>query len=194
MKMPTAAVAMMSVVFGFRSYRYGDQPRVTHAPFGNHVIGEVPDLRLLTAQDRHFQAATVVEMHMDGRVRQFVMIVKDIGQTFRQLARVMVIDIDQRRDTIALFSRLLDRLPHARAGKIADGFRPVLVAAACNQSIEFGNKLVVSGNGQALHSVRCGMIFSSNNHTKWAIGKSEQACVSAAHNCKVNWTKDRRAA
>ena len=81
--------------------RDDDQLSITHAALADHMSGKMLDLGFLPAQKRHFEAALRVDMNMqggDGEIRMAVMI---LHQPLRQLARLMVVDIDQRRHALA---------------------------------------------------------------------------------------------
>jgi hypothetical protein len=65
------------------------------------VIGERLHLGAFALQDRHLKAAFVVEMHMQRRLRQIVMVVELLRQPLGQVTRVVVVDVDQRGDAVA---------------------------------------------------------------------------------------------
>ena len=70
--------------------------QVTHAALGDDVVGEMADFAAGALQRRHLHAAVVVEMHVQRRQRQVVMAVEILHQPLRQVARGVIIDIDQR--------------------------------------------------------------------------------------------------
>src|SRR4051795_2892040 len=80
------------------------------------------------------------------------MIVEGLGQPLRQLARGMVIDVDQGGDAVALGVKRLAGLADAGAGEVADRLGAVLVAAGGDDAIELGHQLVIDGDGHALHA------------------------------------------
>ena len=71
---------------------------------------------------------------------------------FAQLARVVVVDIDESRHAIAGDLAVFRRLAHAGAREIADRFRAVLVAAFGDHAVELGHEFVVESDGYALHT------------------------------------------
>src|SRR5258705_6762254 len=149
--MLAARLIGVSMLFRFRVHRHHHQAAMAHTALGDHVIGQMAHMLRLTAQHGHLHAAAMVEMHMHGRMGEFVMVVEDMGQALRKIARFMVVDIDQRRDAVAVLLRSFRRLTHAGAGKVADRFRAVLISAPRNHRIELGNELVVQRDGGALH-------------------------------------------
>src|SRR4051812_50197233 len=80
------------------------------------------------------------------------MIVEGLGQPLRQLARGMVIDVDQGGDAVALGVKRLAGLADAGAGEVADRLGAVLVAAGGDDAVELGHQLVIDGDGHALHA------------------------------------------
>jgi hypothetical protein len=127
------AVAMrMSVVIRMRravARRDIDDVAVPHAALGDDVIGERLHLRALALQHRHLEAALVVEVHVERRLRQVVMVVEFLRQALGKVARMMVVDIDQRGDAMTGPGDLDRGLLEARARQIADRLRAVLIAA-----------------------------------------------------------------
>src|SRR5262249_24366650 len=81
----------------------------------------------------------------------FVLIVEGVRKPLRQLPRMMIVDVDQRRHAVALGIEGLGSLSNAGAREIANCFRAVLVAAGLNDAGELGHELVVDGNRHALH-------------------------------------------
>jgi hypothetical protein len=69
--------------------------------------------------------------------RQFMVVVKGVGEPFGELACVVVVHIDQCRDAIALVVERVGRL-----------------AAGGDNAVELDHQLVVDGDGHALHGCR----------------------------------------
>jgi hypothetical protein len=65
--------------------------------FGRDVIGHMPDVAGCSLEECDFEAAVGIQMHMQRRYRQVMMIMKLISEPVRQIAPGMVIDIDRRR-------------------------------------------------------------------------------------------------
>src|SRR5215470_1280947 len=86
-----------------------------------------------------------------------MVVVEGVGQPLRQLTRVVVIDVDQRGNAVALLVERLRRLADASAGKVPDRLRAVLIAAGRDDAVELQHELVVDSDGHALHgdSSRC---------------------------------------
>jgi hypothetical protein len=57
-------------------------------------------IRSAAFEHRHLHAAFLVEMHVQRRLREIVVIVEFLRESFGQIARVVVLDIDQRRDAM----------------------------------------------------------------------------------------------
>ena len=108
--------------------RHHHHAAVPHAALGDHVLGEMLDRAGLALEHRHLQATVVIEVNVQGRQRQFVMVVEGFGEAAGKLPRGMIVDVDQRGDAVALGVEALGGLADAGAGKVADGFRSVLIA------------------------------------------------------------------
>jgi hypothetical protein len=143
---------LLAVSIGAGGYfdRHDHKPSVTDAAFGHDMIGEMPDLGFCAAQHSHFKAGIVIEMNMQGRDGEIVAMVLGARQSFGERARFMVENIDERGDTGA-FATLAARLLQAGAGQVAQSFRPVLIAARLLELVDFGDQVVVEGDGHALH-------------------------------------------
>jgi hypothetical protein len=78
-----------------------DDLPVSHAAFGNDVVGERPHVIAASLQDRHLHALFVIQMNMERRLREIMMIVEVARQPFRQFALMVVVDIDQGGDALS---------------------------------------------------------------------------------------------
>ena len=84
-----------------------------------------------TSEPRPFSTVTSmqlssIQMHVQRRLRQVVMVVKPLGQALGQFAGVVVVDVDQRGDAKLREARRFDRGPVAvPARQIADRFGAV---------------------------------------------------------------------
>ena len=73
---------------------------VAHTAFGNNVIGEFPHIAAASLQDRHFHAPLVIQMNVQRRLREIMMIVEVARQPFWQFALVVVVDINEGGDAL----------------------------------------------------------------------------------------------
>ena len=135
-----------------RLRRHHHHAAVAHAALGDDVLGEVLHGAGLALEHCHFHAAVMVEVNMERRQRQFVMIVEGLGQPLGQFARGMVVDVDQGGDAVALGVQGFARFADAGAGEVADRLGAVLVAAGGDDAVELGHQLVIDGDGHALHA------------------------------------------
>ncbi len=113
---------------------------VAHAAFGDQRIGKAAHRRGRPAQDDAFEAVLVVEMGMHGGHGKVVLAVLQDGQTFGQVAFMMVVDIGQVGDAMAGPAALLPRLFKMRAQQVAHGFGAVPVSALGDQPVELGSE------------------------------------------------------
>ncbi len=91
---------------------------VANAPLGDHMLGEMPHIGVGATQYRHFKAGFVVEMDMQRRDGEIVMIVLGARQSLGERAHFVVVDIDQSGDAGA-FAIFRADLLQARAGQVA---------------------------------------------------------------------------
>ena len=131
--------------------RHQHDAAVAHAALGDHVLGEVLHGAGLALEHGHLHAAVMVEVDMQRRQRQLVVIVEGLGQPLGQFARGVIVDVDHGGDAVALGVERFGGLADAGAGEVADRLRAVLVAAGGDDAIELGHQLVVDGDGHALH-------------------------------------------
>jgi hypothetical protein len=89
-------------------------------------------------------------MNMQRRDRHVGMAVMIGHQPFRQLPRLVVIDIDQRSDAGTRAVVDLQLFHEARAHEIAHGFRTVLMPARLHILVERAHQFVVDRHGYAL--------------------------------------------
>ena len=67
---------------------------VSHPSFGDDVVGELLHVFAGSLQDRHLHAAFVVQVDVQRRPRQIMMIMKIAREAFRQFTLVMVVDVN----------------------------------------------------------------------------------------------------
>ena len=95
----TAALARAGLLAGFgRNHHHA---AVFDAALGNDVIGEMLHLGAGAAQGGNLHAVVVVEVDMQRRQREIMVAMVVLDQPARQIARGMVIDLDQGCDAIA---------------------------------------------------------------------------------------------
>jgi len=127
------------------------QAAVTHAGLGRQAAGELAHGGHGSLQHCRLEAVLVVEMHVHGRDDQVVMRVLALGDPFGEIARMVVVDIRETRDAVAVGRVVLRLAVELLADQVAHGFAAVLVATPGDQPVEAGGELVVEGYGDALH-------------------------------------------
>ena len=115
--------------------RHQDDAAMADAALGDHVLGEVLHLVGLAAQDGHLHAAVVVEVGVHRGERQLVVVMESVGEPLGELPRVVVVDVDQGGDAVALLVDGLGGLPDAGAGEVADRLGAVLVTAGEDDAV-----------------------------------------------------------
>jgi hypothetical protein len=145
------AFSGMCVLLRFCGDRHAEEAAMPDAALGNHMIRKMSHLRLSAAQNGHFHATPVIEVHMHCGMREFMVVVKEIGQTLRHLARIMVVDVNQSGDAVSIIASALGGFAHAGTREVANRLRPVLVTAPHDDPVEFRGELVIHSDGQTLH-------------------------------------------
>ena len=79
------------------------------------------------------------------------MVVEIVDEAVGQIARGVVVDVDQRGDAVAVLACVLRCLLHSGAGEVADRFGAVLIAVLLDHAIQFDHEIVVEGDGDAVH-------------------------------------------
>src|ERR1700757_3686780 len=121
-----AAVAMLATVYGGRPQ--GKMP-VAHAALADRVVGELLHRAGRASQHRDLEAAVVIEMDVHRRDLQVVMALLRLGEPLAELARLVVIDISEGGDSVAV-SRILLSFPRLRVAQdVAQRLGPAAVAA-----------------------------------------------------------------
>ena len=75
---------------------------VAHAALADSIVGQGPHRLDRTAQHRHLQAGIVVEMHVECRNLQIMMLVLRLGEPLAQAPCLMSVDVAERRNTEAI--------------------------------------------------------------------------------------------
>jgi len=124
------------------------QPNTT---LGYHAVCKFPDISEFAFQYRDFQAILSVDMNVQGRYRQVVMVMLCACQPLRQFPGLVFVNIRQGREAsgIANPDRLL--AGDGFANDIAKRFGPARIAALFAQPIDRFQKIVIDRDGDALH-------------------------------------------
>jgi hypothetical protein len=83
-----------------RGSGHHDDLAVPYSALRHDMLGEMLNLVGSTAQHVHLHAAVMVEVHVQRRERQRVMVVEGARQPLRELPCGMVVDVDERRHAI----------------------------------------------------------------------------------------------
>lgn len=75
-----------------------DQLAMLESALGDDMVREVPDLVGQPLEDRHLQAARVVEVDVKGRDRHVVVVVETVRESLGQLPPGVIVGVDERRD------------------------------------------------------------------------------------------------
>jgi hypothetical protein len=79
---------------------------VAHAPLGDDVISEFLHIRAASLEHSDLHAVLMVEVHVERRLREIVAVMEVASETFREIARFVVIHVDERGDAGSLAADL----------------------------------------------------------------------------------------
>ena len=132
-------------------HRYEVQTAVAHARLGHHGLGEGLHRCCRPAQDHHFDAVIVIQVRVGGGHRQLMVRVLHVGESQRELALVVVVNVAQGGDAGAIWLGLGACLAHVGAQQVAEGFGAVGVTALGHAGFKSIRQVIVEGNGEAFH-------------------------------------------
>ena len=148
---------MTSLEFAAGTLRLGvaggqiDNLPMTHAAFGHDVVGKFLHVNTASFEDRHLHAALLVQMNVQRRLREVMVIVKVAGQPFRQLALLVIVNIDERGKARVRPGDLRRALLQAGSHQIAYGFRAIGIAVRRHVTLQLRRQIVVDCYGDTLH-------------------------------------------
>lgn len=128
------------------------QLAVPYAAFRGEGMGEGPYRGRGAAQDDALQAIVVVEVGVQGGDGQVVLAMLQGGQSLGQVALVMVVDVGEIGDAMAIPVPVRARGFQVRAHQVPHGFGTVLVAALGDELVKLGRQVLVNGNRDAFHN------------------------------------------
>jgi hypothetical protein len=164
MRVRVAMRLLLAVAMNFtRQFdRNHDDTAVPHATLGNHLVGAFLNVRCPPLENRDLHAAVVVEMDVQRRLRQIVMMMHRADQAFCEVASRMVVDVDDGGNTMLAAQRVLRGLLDSGSGQIPDGLRSVLISTRLDDAVEIGHEVVVDCDRDALHKGALLMVLASD--------------------------------
>jgi hypothetical protein len=93
---------------------------VPYPSLGDNVVCKPLHVQAPPLEDGHFHAAFLIEMHVQRRLGEVVVLVEIACQALGQFARFVVVNVDQSRHARTRSADLLSRLLQAGAGEVAD--------------------------------------------------------------------------
>ena len=98
-----------------------DHMTVPYSSLGDNVVCKPLHIQAPPLEDGHFHTAFLVEMYMQRRLGEVVVLMEIARQALRQFARFMVVNVDQwRRHARARSADLHGCLLQAAAGEVPD--------------------------------------------------------------------------
>jgi hypothetical protein len=131
--------------------RHHRQAAVSNAALCDDMFGAMLNVACTALENHDFHAALVIQMDMQCRVSHVVMIMKCLDQTTGQIARRVVVDVNQGGDAITAFTEFLFCLLDSSPRQVPDRLRPVLVAPQLDYAVKINHEIVVESDGHSLH-------------------------------------------
>jgi hypothetical protein len=136
---------------GFLARRQIDDVPMTHAALSDDVIGKMLHVGSTPFKHCNLHAALLVEMHVQRRLGEVVMLVEIAGKPLWQLTRFVIVDIDQGCYARPRSADLHSGLLKTGAGQIADRLGAVVIAPGAHEPVKFGIQIIINSNGHTLH-------------------------------------------
>jgi hypothetical protein len=102
----------------------------TVAPaLGDDVVGKFLNFHAFAFQHGDLHATFVVKVHMERRLREIMPVMKVARESLGQVARLVVVDVDQSGNARTWAGRFNRSLLQPGSGKVAQCFGAIIVAA-----------------------------------------------------------------
>jgi hypothetical protein len=134
---------------------------MTHSAFGDNMVGKVLNIGATSLEHCNFHAALLIEMHVERRLCEVVVLMEITCKALRQFAFSMVVHIDQRRHTRMGPTDFHGCLLQASAGEVPDRLRAVLITPQVHEPVKLNIQVIVDCNGHAVHFVLAFMVYLS---------------------------------
>lgn len=151
--LPTRCVVpgvVMSMAPVRHGHRHQVEVTVPDAAPRDELVGKLADAPQRSAQHAGFQAMIMVEVHVQGGHRKIMVIVLGIGQLPGKVALVMVINIGQNADAVAVGILVGPLAGQKSAQQVAYGLGSTAVAEPLPITLESVGKLAVQGYCESL--------------------------------------------
>ena len=151
MGMGMDATVTMGMTFFRELPGHQHESAVLYTPLGNNALREVLDCRRLATERGNLHAVLVIQMHMERREDQVMVIMKVFRESPGKFPGPVVVDVDQGTDGRGAFGGLLRHLAQARPRQIPDCLGAVGIPACFDKGIEVCHQLVIESNRDPLH-------------------------------------------
>lgn len=136
---------------GFCFDHHQVQLAVVHAALGHQAVCKAAHRAGRALEQHGLDAVVVVQVRVGAGDGQLMVVVLVVGQAFRQLALVVVVDVGQIGHAGAVLVVGLPKPRHVHAQDVAHRLAAVAVAAFGDQVVELVGEFVVKGDGEAFH-------------------------------------------
>jgi hypothetical protein len=144
-------LVMGMMVFDLESNQV--QVPVPDAAFGDHGVGKLLDVGGGSLEDYGLEAVIVIKVAVHRGHRQVVMGMLQTGQSFRQIALMVVVDVGKIGDAMTRWRAALTVIRDGTPDQIPNRLRAVAVATSRNQLVKLFGQSVIQRYGEAFHDV-----------------------------------------
>ena len=191
------SIMVMSVATVRHGHRHQVEIAVPHATPGDELVGKFPNSTEGAAQHAGFQAVIVIQMNMQSSHRKIVMVVLRIGQLPGQVALVMIVDIGENADTVAIGIFIRPLACEEPPQQVTNGLRSTAITQPLPVTLESVGKFPVQGYGESLgHIVASGakLLHYARHHGNFETPPSfdsRQKCgTRSEENCRPGRMRD----
>lgn len=150
-------VFVMSVAAVRHGHRHQVEVSVPHAAPGDELVGKLADAPERSAQHAGFKTMIVIQVNMQSGHRKIVVVVLRIGQLPGQVALVMIVDVGQNADTIAIGIFIHPLACEEPPQQVTNGLGSTAITQPLPVKLESFDKFPVQGYGESLgHIVASG--------------------------------------
>ena len=124
---------------------------MTNCCLGHDDIGKTLHPAYRTAKDDRLETVIVIQVNMQARSYQIMMVMLHMCDAAGQFARLVVINVSQVSDTVpaGLLVEVLRVEPCPN--QVADGFRAVAVTVPGEKTLEIVDEFIIQCDRQSLH-------------------------------------------
>ena len=130
------------------------QIAVPHAALGDNAVRKNTNIIGRPTQDHRLQAGVVIQMNVQSRQADVMVVVLALGQPSRQFAFIVIEDVGQAADAIGGGSGFQPFAFQFFPDDVANSLGPVQIAFSGHELVKLGEQFVVERDGDSFHLPR----------------------------------------